>query len=179
MGSRSAVDGARPARNSACDLVQDLDCIERVAVHHNHITLNPSQRQHLLITCKYIDKLLGDVEQTLDAAASKSVFPNYVDDIAPVHRKAIEDYIARIRGQLLQVLAGQSLAPEKPGISAAHSTHVNLTFVGIAIAELAPHYMRGYGPVSEQGAADLKGIVAELQSAVNEMLRYVLASRPG
>jgi len=144
-----------------------------------HITLNPSQRQHLLITCKHIDKLLGDVESTLNSAASKTVFPNYVNDVTPVQRKTIEDYIARVRGQLLQVLAGQSLAPEKPRVSTIHSIHVNLTFVDIAIAELAPHYMRGYGPISEEGAADLNGIVSELQSAIKELTRYVLQPNTG
>ncbi len=145
----------------------------------DHITLNPSQRQHLLITCKHIDKLLRDVEATLNAATSKSVFPSYQSDVSPLQRKTIEDYIARLRKQLLQVLAGQSLAPEKPRVSVAHSIHVNLTFVEIAIAELAPHYMRGYGPVSEEGATDLNGMVAELQSAVKELLRYVLQPQIG
>ena len=129
-------------------------------------SLNAAQRQHLLITCKHVDKLLGDVESTLNAAASKTVFPNYVNDLTPVQRKTIEDYIARVRGQLLRILSGQSLAPEQPRVTAVHSTHVNLTFVDIAITELAPHYMRGYGPVSEKGAAELNGIVAVLQAAV-------------
>ena len=145
----------------------------------DHITLNASQRQHLLVTCKHIDKMLGDVEATLNAASSKTVFPSYANDVTPMQRKTIEDYIARVRGQLLQVLAGQLLEPEKPRISAIHSIHVNLTFVDIAIAELAPHYMRGYGPVSEAGAADLNGIVAELQSAIKELTRYVLQPRAG
>ena len=148
-------------------------------MHDDHITLNGSQRQHLLITCKHIDKLLGDVEATLNAAASKTVFPNYVNDITAVQRKTIEDYIGRVRGQLLQVLAGQSLAPEQPRVSVVHSIHVNLTFVDIAIAELAPHYMRGYGPVSEEGASDLNGIVAELQSAIKELTGYILQPRAG
>jgi GTP-binding protein EngB required for normal cell division len=146
-------------------------------MNESHISLNASQRQHLLITCKYVDKLLGDIEETLNAAASKSVFPNYVGDITPLQRKTIEDYIARLRGQLLQVIAGQALTPEKPRISATHSLDVGLTFVEIAIAELDPHYMRGYGPVSEQGAADLHGIVAELQSAAKELHRYILQPR--
>ncbi|MGB8890057.1 MAG: dynamin family protein [Candidatus Korobacteraceae bacterium] len=145
----------------------------------DHITLNASQRQHLLVACKHIDKLLSDVEATLNAAGSKTVFPSYGNDVTPIQRKTIEDYSARVRGQLLQVLAGQSLQPEKPRISAIHSIHVNLTFIDIAIAELAPHYMRGYGPVSEEGAADLNGIVAELQSAIKELTRYVLQPRGG
>ncbi len=144
-----------------------------------HITLNGAQRQRLLVTCRRIDKLLGDIEATLNAAASKTVFASYVNDLTSAQRKTIEDYIARVRGQLLQVLAGESLPPEPPRISAAHSIHVNLSFVEIAIAELAPHYMRGYGPVSEEGAADLNGIVAELQSAIKELTHYVLRPRAG
>ncbi len=82
-------------------------------------------------------------------------------------------------GNCCRYSAGQSLAPENPRIPATRSIHVALTFVEIAIAELAPHYLRGYGPVSERGAADLQGIVAELQSAVKEMHRYVLQPRAG
>ncbi len=39
--------------------------------------------------------------------------------------------------------------------------------------------MRGYGPISQEGAADLNGIVTELQSAVKELHRYVLQTGPG
>ncbi len=145
----------------------------------NHSTLNSNQRQRLLITCKHIDKLLEDIEETMNATASRSVFPGYDPDITPRQRKTIEEYIARIRQQLLQILATQSLAPEGPHISASHAIHVGLTFVEIAIAELAPHYMRGYGPISQEGAADLDGIVTELQSAVKELHRYMLEPDSG
>jgi hypothetical protein len=142
-----------------------------------HQSLNSSQLQRLLITCKHIDGLLGDIEETLNAATSKSIFPSYVGDIAPLQRKTIEDYIALLRDQLLRVLAGQSLAPPEPHISALHSIHVGLTFVEIAIAELDPRYMRGYGPVSEPGAADLYSVMAELQSAAKQMHHYILELR--
>jgi len=152
---------------------------EGPALRENDTTLNPSQRQRLLGTCKHIDRLMGDIEETLNAVASKSAFPDYVADITPQQRKTIEEYIARLRGQLLRVLARQSLAPEEPRISAAHAIHVGLTFIEIAIAELAPHYMRGYGPVSDQGASDLHGVIAELQSTVKELNRYLLQSSSG
>ncbi|MFZ0312127.1 MAG: hypothetical protein WAL85_05420 [Candidatus Korobacteraceae bacterium] len=140
----------------------------------NPITLNPNQRQRLLITCKHIDKLLEDMEETMNATASRSVFPGYAADITAQQRKTIEEHIARIRRQLLDVLATQSLAPEEPHISASHAIHVGLTFVEIAIAELAPRYMRGYGPISQEAAADLDEIVTELQSGVKEFHRYIL-----
>ena len=142
-----------------------------------HSSLNSSQRHRLLTTCKHIDALLGNIEETLNPAASKRIFTNYISDITPRQRRTIEEHIARVRAQLLQVLAGQSLAPQEPRISAAHSIHVGLTFIEIAIAELAPRYMRGYGPVSEQAATDLYGAIAELQSTVRELHGYMLQPR--
>jgi hypothetical protein len=136
-------------------------------------TLNASQRQHLLITCKHIDRMLEEIAGTLNAAASQSVFPNYASDITPEQRKTIEQYVARIRSQLLQVLARESLAPEKPQISTAHAVDVALTLIEIAIAELAPHYMQGYGPVSQAGADDLHDIMAQLLSVSTELHRFV------
>jgi hypothetical protein len=147
-------------------------------VKEKHPTLNPNQRQRLLTTCKHIDALLGDIEEILYAAEAKSAFPNYVNDVPAIHRGAIENYVARLRRQLLQELAGQSLAPEEPHILVSHAIHVRLSFIEIALAELAPLHMRGYGPVSEEGATDLDGLVAELQSAVKELDRYILQLRP-
>src|ERR1035441_6539995 len=148
-------------------------------MNEDHISLNPSQRQRLLITCKRLDRLVKDIEVTLNAAVSKSAFPSYVGDITPIQRKTIEDYVARLRVQLLQVLARHSLAPEEPHISASHSIDVGLTFIEIAIAELDPHYMRGYGPASTERANDLHGVIAELQSAVTELHRYILQPQSG
>ncbi len=144
-----------------------------------HISLNANQRQRLLVSCRHIDRLLSDIEATLDAAASKSVFPSYVEDISPLERATIGEQIAHMREQLLRVLASQSLAPEPPHISAAHSVSVNLTFIDIAIAELAPRYMRGYGPVSEEGAADLNSIVAELEAGVKQLTQYIAQPATG
>ncbi len=151
---------------------------ERVRLPDQSISLNPSQRQRLLITCKHIDKLLEDIEATLHASDSKSVFPNYTADVDPDERKTIEDYVARIRRQLLQVLASQSLTPEEPRISVTHSIYVNLKFIDIAVTELAPRHMQGYGPVSPAGAADLERIVVSLQTSVNQLTEYLLHNDP-
>jgi GTP-binding protein EngB required for normal cell division len=137
-------------------------------------TLNEAQQRSLRIACEHMDSLLNRVEEVLHASGSNSVFPKYVNDISPVQRKTIEDYIARIRAQLLRVLAGQGIGPEPPRITATHAIHTTLTFVQIAIEELGPGKMRGYGPISEAGIADLNGVMQELESIVQQAHRYVL-----
>ncbi|HTZ73794.1 MAG TPA: dynamin family protein [Candidatus Aquilonibacter sp.] len=135
--------------------------------------LNPFQANRLRITCQYIDKLLVEVEEILNSAGSRSAFPRYAEDILPAQRRTIEDYIARVRAQLVRVLEGQRIAREKPAIPASRAVHVHLGAIDIAVEELKPKYMRGYGEVPEGVATELNGIVGELSGLVQRLDRYL------
>ena len=135
--------------------------------------LNDPQQRHLRVTCQYIDKLLSDIESVLHISASKSPFPRYVPDITPAQSRVIEDHIHRLRSQLLRTLAWQQMEPNLPEIPATRAVMTDLSFVDIAIEELKPGYMKGYGPVPEDAISELNGIVYELRSLVEGMERYV------
>jgi GTPase Era involved in 16S rRNA processing len=135
--------------------------------------LNEAQQRRLGVTCQYIDKLLGDVEQILHETASKSPFPRHVVNVTPAETRVLEDYIRRIREQLLRALAWQDLHPEPPDIPATRAILSHLAFVDIAIEELKPSYMRGSGTVPEGAASELNGVVHELRSVVQGMERYI------
>lgn len=136
-------------------------------------SLNESQARRLRVTCQYIDKLLGDIDGVLNTTASKAAFPRYSPDIAPAQRRTIEDYMGRIRAQLVRVLEGQGLPKEEPSIPASRAVHVMLGAVDIAAEELKPKYMRGYGDVPESIATELNGIAGELRSLVLRLDRYL------
>jgi len=135
--------------------------------------LNESQARRLRVTCQYIDKILTDVEGILNTAASKAAFPRYSPDIAPVQRRTIEDYVSRIRAQLIRVSEGRGIPREEPQIPASRAVHVMLGAVDIAVEELKPKYMRGYGDVPESEATELNGIVGELAGLVSRLDRYL------
>jgi GTP-binding protein EngB required for normal cell division len=132
-------------------------------------TLNEYQQRRLWVTCKHVDELLSSMEATLNETASKRAFPKYVPDISPAQRRVIEDYIARIRAQLGRVLKGQNVELPAPSIPASRSLSTAVTFIDIAVEELKPKYMRGYGKVPETAAGELNGIVGELQSLVAKL----------
>ncbi|HUJ32322.1 MAG TPA: dynamin family protein [Candidatus Acidoferrum sp.] len=140
--------------------------------------LNEFQAQRLRITCQYIDKLLGEIEGILNVCGSKAAFPQYSADVAPTQRRTIEDYIARLRAQLVRVLDGQGILREKPSIPASRAIHVELGAIDIAVEELRPHYMQGYGELPEAAATELNGIVGELRGLVSKLDRY-LTEGPG
>jgi len=139
----------------------------------SHETLNPSQANRLRVTCQYIDKLLADIEGILDTTTSSQAFPRYAADILPAQRRTIDDYIARVRAQLVRILDGQGIEREKPSIPASRAVHVNLGAIDIAAEELKPKYMRGYGDVPEAVAMELNGIVGELTGLIHRFDRYL------
>jgi hypothetical protein len=136
-------------------------------------SLSEAQLRRLLISCQHMDKLLADIEDILNAPESTSAFPKYVDDLSPVQHKKIQDFIGQLRAQLLRAVARQGIAPERPRIAASHAIHAALTFIEIAIEELRPEKMRGYGQISPAGIADLNVVVQELHSCAQQFHRYL------
>ena len=136
-------------------------------------TLNDAQRRRLSVTCKYIDKLLCDIEQALHSAESTSPFARHVVDITPAQTRVIEDHIGRLRSQLLRALDWQHMKPDHPEIPVTRSVMTDLAFVDIAIEELRPSYMSGCGAVPEDAVGELNGVVHELRTLVGSMERYL------
>jgi GTP-binding protein EngB required for normal cell division len=126
------------------------------------------------VTCRYIDKLLADMESVLSISSSRLAFPQYTPDLTSAQRRVVEDYIGRIRAQLIRVLDGQNIERPSADIPVARSLHSTLTFVDIAVEELKPEYMRGYGEVPPQAAVELNGIAGELQGLVRQLDHYLM-----
>ncbi len=137
-------------------------------------SLNEFQARRLRVTCQYIDKLLGEIEEILHVTSSRAAFPRFSPDVAPAQARTIEDYISRLRAQLVRVLDGQGIPREKPSIPASRAIHVALGTIDIAVEELKPHYMHGYGDLPEAAATELNGIVGELRGLVSKLDRYLL-----
>jgi hypothetical protein len=135
--------------------------------------LNEPQQRRLVITCKYIDNLLSDIEHALHSARSPSPFPRYVIDVTPEQARVIEDHIGRLRAQLLRTLDWQHLKPEPPEIPVTRSITTDLAFVEIAIEELKPRHLRGCGAVPEDAVDELNKVIHDLLSQVKGMESYL------
>ena len=131
--------------------------------------LNPSQRLHLLTSCQYADKLLSEIEATLVASQSKSPFPKFKPDISPAQAKVVQDYIARMRAQLVRILDSQAVPIPSPHIGSVHSIRVTLGFVDIAFDECRPKRMTGYGALAETTAIEMAGLVDEMQGIISRL----------
>ena len=118
-------------------------------------SLNSNHARRLSVTCRHIDKMLAEMESALSVCNTKLAFPQYALDLSPAQRRVIEDYVSRIRAQLIRVLDGQGIERPPSDIPVSRALHVNLAFVDIAAEELKPEYMRGYGEVPPAAAVEL------------------------
>lgn len=146
---------------------------EPLANQHRPGQLNEPQQRRLIVTCKYIDGLLCEIEAALHSATSPSPFPRYVVDFTPAQAREIETRIRHLRDELLRVLAWQRLDPEPPDIPVTRSVLTDLSFIDNAIEELKPRYMRGCGPIPDDALDDLNQSIRGLQSIVREMAGFV------
>lgn len=136
-------------------------------------SLNEHQVRRLRVTCQCIDRSLSEIEGILNESTSRAAFPTYAADLPPAQRKTIEDYIARVRARLIQVLDGQGIVVGPPGIPVSRAVRGRLYSIDIAAEELKPKYMRGYGAVSDATATELNGIAGELQGLVARLDQYL------
>jgi len=137
-------------------------------------SLNSNHERRLAVTCRHVDKLLAEMEDALRVTESRLAFPQHVFDLSPAQRAVIEDRISLIRAQLVRAL--ESLEIERPpaDIPVSRSLHSHLTFVNIAVEELKPRYMRGYGEIPPAAAVKLNDVADELQHLVRQLDHYLM-----
>ena len=136
-------------------------------------SLNPYQASRLLVNFKYVDQLLSEAESILAASNSKSPFPKYRNELTPTQVKVVQDYVARVRAQMVQALKSLGITPPGAQLGAAHSIRVNLEFADITFAESRPEALRGYGEVPPAIVPELNGVVNEMSSLVRKLSAYL------
>ena len=136
-------------------------------------SLSPNHERRISVTFRYIDKMLKDMEDSVHASTSKMAFPQYVQDINPEQGVVIEEHIGRIRAHLVRALERQGIARPPADTPVSRSLHAILIFVEIAVEELKPQYMRGYGEIAAGAAAELNNVSEELRNLVQQLDQYL------
>lgn len=133
---------------------------------------NEPQARRLLSTASHIDKLLLEIEEILSASSS-NVFPRYKNALAPVQVRAVRDYIKRLRQQMIHVLEDLEVTLPEPAFDSTFSIKVMLQFIQIALEEIAPQRLVGYGTVPQSLLKPLAGGIQEMTGIARQMDFYL------
>jgi GTP-binding protein EngB required for normal cell division len=135
--------------------------------------MNDNHIRHLIAIFRHVDELLDEAVAKLGPQEAARLFPAYTPDAAPIQRKLIADYARRVREAMGTTLNRFGAAAPPPGVSGVWSAKTSLMGARIAVAELAPRTMRGYGALSADGERDVRATVSEISELLDQMESYL------
>jgi len=135
--------------------------------------LNTGQGQRVSTTLAHVDELLGEVLRNLAGAQEAGAFPRYLADATPIQRQVMQDYVAQVRAAMRAVLEQLGLAPPPARTGAVWASRTTLRMAAIAIEELGPKYLRGYGALSPEAARTVNGAVTRLLDLLDQMEAFL------
>lgn len=135
--------------------------------------LNPLHKNALLSTFLHIESRLSEMEPLL--AQGKRPFPldQHVHDLSPTEVKVVEDYFARIRSTMVSCLEKHGVPIEVRRTSLRWSLQTGLNFLGVAVAEVSPNQLRGYGELDEAGRQEVMNIQQEIDRLLDRVVAYL------
>jgi hypothetical protein len=132
--------------------------------------LTPPQTNHFLAGFRQIDRLLCSIEDVVQGGEG-GLFPRIAPDLTGRQKDLLLGFVAAMRKSMADILASHQMAVPEARTTASHAVRSALTFIDIALSDLRPKVMRGYGEVSEDAAEALQRIVAELRRLQGSTLR--------
>lgn len=136
--------------------------------------LNENHKRILLIKFRHVDELLSEFECILDIRIPRAPLQQYVNDIDGDLRKRVEKQCDAFREAMLRILREQGIDAGKADKSVLNNINTSVIFADMAIEELRPKYIKGYGKLSDAAVNELNAIAGELQG----LLKQIKANLP-
>ncbi len=135
--------------------------------------LNEAQQRSILLGFLGLHRRMADMEALLAQGSSPSPFSQYVNDLSPTEAQVVRDYFARLRATMLACLREAGIPLEVHATSTRWALQVNVNFLHIAVAEMGPEQLRGYGVVTEAGRAQALKVQQELTRLIDRISTYL------
>ncbi len=135
--------------------------------------MNESQKQSVRAGLLDVHRRMAEFEAAIAQAAIPTPFSQYVNDLSPTESKVVQDYFARIRTTMLAGLQEAGIPLERRPTSLRWTLQVGMTFLHVAVAEMAPERLRGYGPLDEADARAIVKIQQDLYRLIDRVGVYL------
>ncbi|WP_162600906.1 hypothetical protein [Paraburkholderia sp. C35] len=132
--------------------------------------LEPSVRRALSSHFLYLDDLLAKALSALNLGdPHPRAFSRYESDLSADQRASIAQGIARVWMLLTEFGAQWSLDLPAPPMLCTHALKVDLQFMDIALDEMSPRTLSGYGKPGEDFLLAYRDLQAELRNEIRTM----------
>ena len=127
--------------------------------------LNENQIRRVVVTFSQVDGLLDEVERL--ARSEPGALGGKRADFSPDEALPILAYVKEARAGILDALDRMGIPRPTPSASARWAARSNLTFADIALSDLSPSNLKGYGAVDAAAAGVLVAHADDLRMIIS------------
>ncbi len=132
--------------------------------------LGEFHKRRILVTFQHIERLLNQSVHAL-AQTQSDLQQRNVQDIPPSKQLQIESHIRIIRNQMRGLLKRFQIDLPEPSTPSSWILRTNMTSVDMALEDLHPQKMKGYGEIDSVAAGELTQTLKEIRRQVSQMLK--------
>jgi hypothetical protein len=122
-----------------------------------------SQKRDVLNTFRHVDDLLWRVERLLATAGEQSPLQRYENDSTSEQRSRFQALVNEVREAMERILKSNDIHEHLAPIKATHAVNSLFLLASVAVEELRPKHLRGYGKLSDNDAQRMERLVDDLQ----------------
>jgi GTP-binding protein EngB required for normal cell division len=135
--------------------------------------MNDSHKRSVLFGLLDIHRRMAEMEAMLTQSTIQTPFSQFVNDLSPTESQVVRDYFARIRTTMHACLHEAGIPLESRRTSVRWSLQVGMTFLSIALSEMAPERLRGYGALDATGEANVVKIQQDIHRLIDRLGTYL------
>jgi hypothetical protein len=128
--------------------------------------LGGNHKRRILVTFQHVDKLL---EKSIYAIARVPSDPQ--QDVSAEKLLRIQNHIEVVRDQMSSYLKRFGIVLPERAIPSSWILKTSMTSIGIALDDLAPNKLKGYGNMDSEAARELTQTLREIHTIVNKILK--------
>jgi GTP-binding protein EngB required for normal cell division len=138
---------------------------------------NPSQSRSIAVSFQCIHGRLADIEAMLVRSEVASQFSEYTPDLSPTEQRILRDYFGQVRAAMLALLQDCGIPLGVQRRSLRWGVQVHLGMIGVALADLGPRSLEGYGALGESAWDRAVRIRQELDRLVDRVYTFLARHR--
>jgi|WetSurMetagenome_2_1015567.scaffolds.fasta_scaffold11269_4 hypothetical protein len=128
--------------------------------------LGENHKRRILVTFQHVDKLL---EKSICAIARLT--SDLKQDVSAEKLLSIQNHIEMIRDQMSRYLKRFGIVMPERDNASSWILKTSMTSIGIALDDLAPNKLKGYGNMDSEAARELTQTLREIHKVVNKIVK--------
>lgn len=131
--------------------------------------------RRLLADFRYMDELWVEANARLVKADVERLFPRFMPDASEAQVRLVAEHAARFRAVMRNFLEDHRAFPAAPPQSAIGSMGVMLSVLEVALGEITPKQLAGYGALTPEGGQAIVRLHTSLQEIVDSLRAHLRA----